>query len=116
MTSQLREDFESIAAWRADKAADYPDNPGNLRAVEILNRLAATADHVPPDMMSEYAAVFLRWDTSEVCRCHDEALRAVGFRTHPADATAFVREFIELVNKDRRRFETFRPRVATTFD
>jgi hypothetical protein len=28
----------------------------------------------------------------------------------------FVREFTELVNRDRRQFETFRPRVVTTLD
>ena len=66
--------------------------------------------------MSEYRAVFLRWDTSEVVRLINGALRAVGFRTYPVDATAFVREFIELVNRDRRQFETFRPRVVTTLD
>jgi hypothetical protein len=61
--------------------------------------------------MAEYKAVFFRWDTSEVVRLHNEALRAVGFCTHPKDATAFVRAFIEMVNTDRRRFETFRPRA-----
>ncbi len=95
MASELKEDFQKTANWRAEKAAEYPDDTRNERAVEILRRLAATADDVPPELMSEYKAVFFRWDTSEVVRLHDEALCAVGFHSHPKDATAFVGAFVE---------------------
>ena len=116
MRSELTEEFENPAAWREEKAAVHRADPRNRGAVEILRHLAATADDVPLALMCEYRAVFLRWDTSEVVRLINETLRAVGFRAYPVDATAFVREFIELVNRDRRQFETFRPRVVTTLD
>jgi hypothetical protein len=48
MTSELKEDFEQEAAWRAEKAAEYRRDPRNEPAVEILRHLAATADDVPP--------------------------------------------------------------------
>jgi hypothetical protein len=113
MRSELTEEFENTAAWREEKAA--VQGPTHATGGH-LRHLAATADDVPLALMSEYRAVFLRWDTSEVVRLINETLRAVGFRTYPVDATAFVREFIELVNRDRRQFETFRPRVVTTLD
>jgi hypothetical protein len=53
MTSELKEDFEQEAAWRAEKAAEYRRDPRNEPAVEILRHLAATADDVPPGLMFE---------------------------------------------------------------
>jgi hypothetical protein len=81
MRSELTEEFENTAAWREEKAAVQRADPRNRGAVEILRHLAATADDVPLALMSEYRAVFLRWDTSEVVRLINETLRAVGFRT-----------------------------------
>jgi hypothetical protein len=104
--TELKELFEAQADWRTQKAAGHPDDVRNAKAAEILNRLAATVDRVPPKLMAEYSAVFVRWDTSEVVRLHDDALRAIGFHTLPETATDFVQAFIELANADRRRFET----------
>jgi hypothetical protein len=106
---QLKDDFATTLEWRTEKAAEYPGDPRNLRAVEILRRLKATADNLPPELVAEYKAVFLRWETHEVCVLHNDALRAVGFHSHPADAAEFVRQFVEMANADRRRFE--RPRL-----
>lgn len=105
MSSELKAAFEAEAEWRAEKATEYSQDARNARAAVILRRLAATADGVPQELVAAYDALFLRFDTHEVIRLHTDALRAVGFHTYPADATAFVREFIELVNADRRRFE-----------
>jgi len=102
----LKDDVEATQFWRAEKAEQHPDDLRNQRGVEILGRLAETADDVPPELMAEYDAVFLRWETSEVVRLHSEALRRVGFHSHPANATEFVRQFVEEANADRRRFET----------
>jgi hypothetical protein len=67
---QLKDDFATTLEWRTEKAAEYPGDPRNLRAVEILQRLKATADNLPPELVAEYEAVFLRWETYEVCVLH----------------------------------------------
>jgi hypothetical protein len=103
--TELKDDFLCRAEWRGAKAEQYPDDGRNKKAVVILGNLAATADAVPAGLMAEYAAVFLRWQTDEVVRLHNEALRAVGFHSEPETATAFVRDFIAMANADRRRFE-----------
>jgi hypothetical protein len=108
---QLKDDLASTLEWRANKAAEYPADPRNSRAVEILRHLIATADDLSPELLAEYNAVFLRWDTHEVCMLHNEALRAVGFHSHPADAAEFVRHFVQIANSDRRRFEN--PRLVS---
>lgn len=112
MASELKEAFEAQADWRAEKAEEYPDDVRNVRATEILRRLAATADDVPAALMAEYNAVFLRWDTYEVVRLQDEAMRGIGFHTQPENAADFVRGFVEMANADRRRFEP--PRLRST--
>lgn len=101
----LKDDIAAPLDWRASKAEEYPDDQRNMRAVEILLHLEETADDVPPTLMAEYDAVFLRWDTTEVVVIHADALRGVGFHSTPVNATEFVRHFIETANADRRRFE-----------
>ena len=105
MHKQLKDDIATTLEWRTETETKYPGDPRNSRAVEILTRLEATADDVTPELMAEYNAVFLRWDTHEVCLLHNEALRAVGFHSYPANAAEFVRQVIETANADRRRFE-----------
>ena len=105
-------DFSNSLEWRARKAEEYPHDPRNLRAVEILQHLEETADHLSPELMAEYSAIFVRWDTYEVVRLQSDALRAVGFHSYPADAAEFVRQLIETANADRRRFES--PRFGLT--
>jgi hypothetical protein len=101
----LKEEFEGQMWWREEKAEQYPNDKRNLETVEIFKRLAATANDVPRSLMDEYEAVFLRWETDEVVSMHSEALRAVGFHSSPENATEFVRDFVESVNAERRRFE-----------
>ncbi len=48
----LKEVFEAQADWRAQKAAEYQNDDRNQLAVEIFNRLAATADDVPQELMA----------------------------------------------------------------
>jgi hypothetical protein len=103
LRDRLREDF---AITREKMEEKYPD----LGAVETLKYLEDTVDDVPPELLAEYEAVFLRWETYEVVKLHDEALRAIGFRLHPVNAAEFVRQFIETANADRKRFET--PRLT----
>jgi hypothetical protein len=104
----LREDFEAQAEWRRNKAVEYPNDDRNSKAAEMFDKLAATVGAVPESLLDAYAATFSRWETSEVVTSHSEALREVGSRSAPADAAAFVRDFVERINPERRRFEALR--------
>jgi ribonuclease D len=40
------------AAWREEKATEYPDHPRNLRSAEHLKRLAEYVDNSPTTISS----------------------------------------------------------------
>ncbi len=95
----LRYSFEGNADWRRRKAEEYPDDRRNLEAAEIFDRLLATVDKVPDNLIDAYAAVFNRdgdapYKASEV---EQEHLRSVGFHSAPEDAAEFLREYLDAV-------------------
>jgi hypothetical protein len=88
----LKELFESQAAWRREKAAQYPEDKRNQEAAEILDRLAATVADIPPDVLEAYYELFDDVRDTEV---EQEMLKQVGFSSAPRNAEQFVRDFIE---------------------
>jgi hypothetical protein len=92
--SELKETFEMQAEWRRQKAAEYPDDSRNTEAAKIFDRLAATVENVPPDVLAAYEELFDDLPDVEV---HQEMLRQVGFYTSYDNAEDFVREFISKV-------------------
>ena len=110
--SELWEMFACQAEWRTEKAEQYPEDVRNRKAAALLEILAHTVDEVPQQLLDAYDAVFLRWDTHEIVKLNDEALRAVGFRSEPESAEAWIRGFLSEVLMDRQRMgETYRPYI-----
>lgn len=97
----LKEEFKGQAEWRREKAAEYPEDPRNLEAAELFDKLAATADAIPQALLHAYGALDDWRDCPELWGDH---LRAVGFHAHPADATQFLADYIEAVKDTRERF------------
>jgi hypothetical protein len=87
----LRDLFEEQASWRRAVAVDYPADERNLLAAEIFDQLAATADKVPDELLTAFDELF---DDLPDQECLLEMLRAIGFRSAPATAEEFVRDFI----------------------
>jgi hypothetical protein len=104
MNAELRETFEWQADWRREKAVEYPDDVRNLEAARVLDRLAATADAVPPDVVAAYEGLFEDAPDSEEW---SDMLREVGFHGWYDTAEEFVREFIERRREDRLRSAEF---------
>src|SRR5690242_11972188 len=89
----LKQTFEHQAAWRREKAGEYPDDKRNLEAAELLDQLAGMVEAVPNDVLHVYQAL-----------CNDEPegvvfeelmqLKHVGFTYHPKSAEEFLRDLI----------------------
>jgi hypothetical protein len=87
----LQEEFELQAEWRRKKAEEFPDDARNQEAARILDRLAATAERVPPDVLAAYYELFEDLpDTEEL----SDMLRNIGFGSTYDTAEDFVRAFI----------------------
>jgi hypothetical protein len=54
----LKDELEMKAAWRAQKADQYPWDTRNHAAVQLLTHLAATCKDVSPATAARYAALY----------------------------------------------------------
>jgi hypothetical protein len=93
-------DFEGTAAWRHEKAHEYPEDARNKKAADLLKKLAATVADIPPALLIRLGRVF----EAELETCQFEwssHLRQVGFHTFPETAEEFVREFLELLRVEK---------------
>jgi hypothetical protein len=99
MREYLKNEFECQAEWRREKAGEYPDDERNLKAAEIFDRLAATLDDVPQNLIDAFAAVSAR--DADYPTVWDDYVRGIGFHTEPHDAAALIREYIDEVRLDR---------------
>ena len=85
----LGETFERQAEWRRRKASEFLDER-NAEAAAIFDKLAATVDGIPADVLSAYYALFDDLTDKEV---ELEMLQRVGFDQAPATAEEYVRAF-----------------------
>jgi FMN phosphatase YigB (HAD superfamily) len=91
--STLQEIFQEQARWRREKAREYPDDDvRNQAAANIFDRLAATAEKVPPDVLAAF--VELVGDEFRELEALQEMLRQVGFVSTYDTAVDFVRALI----------------------
>ncbi len=86
----LRETFERQAEWWREKANEYPDDERTETAA-IFDKLAATVNAIPADVLSAYYALFDDLTDKEV---ELEMLRRVAFDQAPETAEEYVRAFI----------------------
>jgi hypothetical protein len=90
--STLQEIFQEQARWRREKAKEYPDDVRNQDAANIFDRLAATAEKVPPDVLAAF--VELVGDEFRELEALQEMLRQVAFVSTYDTAEDFVRALI----------------------
>ena len=86
----LRETFERQAEWWREKPNEYPDDE-RTEAAAIFDKLAATVNAIPADVLSAYYALFDDLTDKEV---ELEMLRRVGLEQAPETAEEYVRAFI----------------------
>jgi hypothetical protein len=84
-------DFKETADWRKRLIAKYPDDSRLVQAVEILEQLIPTVGDVPSLLLLQFSQVLDNQPTDEAI---DSWTRAIGFRTFPADARAFLEMFV----------------------
>ncbi len=102
--------IRTMREWREHLAEEgHRDDFRNRRSIGLLLRLEQTVAEIPPELLTEFEAVFRRWSLAEVVLLYTGAVRAVGFLSHPGSASEFVRSFIQSANAQRRQHE--RPRL-----
>jgi hypothetical protein len=90
---ELRDDFKEQAEWRREKAEQHPDDKRQLEAAAIFDRLAATVDAIPQDVLIAFSKLEVDDGLLDVERW-TEMLCDVGFGLSPKTAEEFVRSFI----------------------
>jgi len=88
---ELAEEFTFQAAWRREKATEYPDDTRNLEAAALLDRLAKSVADCPPEVIEAAGELF---EDSTEAEDWSEMMRQVGFHSWPKTAEEFLREFI----------------------
>ena len=88
---ELRGEFKGQADWRRVKAVEYPDDMRNERAAGLFDRLAASVDQCPDEVIVAAGELFDGPQDAEVWR---RAMKDVGIDTWPESAEEFCRAFI----------------------
>ncbi len=98
------------AQWRAEKAAQYPDDERNQRSAEALRTLAEALEQMRgengeligqiEDLIREQ-----RWGTPG--RGVETAISRYGFDTEPAESSAFLDELLLAAGEDAERARAF---------
>jgi hypothetical protein len=91
---ELQDDFKEQAAWRREKAKQYPDDKRHLEAAAIFDRLAASVDGIPEDVFLVFSECADVDDGLLDVERWAEMLRDVGFQSAPRNAEDLVRCFI----------------------
>jgi hypothetical protein len=87
-------DVEAAAAWRERTAAEYPDDPRNLRAAEILFRLAPEVAALNGSPLHCRIETFIPDNCEEVTLVVTEKLRRIGFSYWPSNAEQFLSDIV----------------------
>ena len=93
----LKGEFLETARWRKEKAAEYPDDDRNQRAVELLEGLAADSESLSPDLVSALNDAAERYEKTRGDfdeSFASEELRAIGFAWLPKSAEEVARHFV----------------------
>jgi hypothetical protein len=105
---ELKVIFEAQARWRRQDAEEY--------AAEIFERLAVTAADAPVHLLDAYSDVFARAvevsnaALNDAVEYEEQALRDVGFGSHPQTAAEFIEGFL---NRNlSRRAPPYRPKLV----
>ena len=92
---ELKDELERQAAWRRQKAHEFPNDARNLMAAEKLDHLAKSLDQCSGDIITAFLECFEDESTgSHSVERWSEMLRQVGFSTSPDSAEELLNEFI----------------------
>lgn len=94
--------FSNQADWRARKAEEFPDDPRNAAAAELLGKLAAQVESRAFDreLLRKYSHIADAQDTSpDVVEEEQELIREVGFHFFPDSVDEFLKELIERIGR-----------------
>ncbi|TXN15906.1 hypothetical protein FV219_01370 [Methylobacterium sp. WL122] len=97
----LSEAILETARWRLEKAEQFPNEPRNTPAVELLKRIAASVIDVPDDLMRRYSEAWHDEMASQTSETQSVRLRDIRFRSASATATTFVEHLMEHVDDAR---------------
>lgn len=115
----LADYVRSQAQWRADKAAQYPDDQRNERSAQSLSALAQAVEAIPPGGEQTIRAIEdlireQRWGTPG--KAVEGAVSRYGFDGEPPEPAAFLEELLGAAREDSERaraFDHLLPRIAS---
>lgn len=115
----LTDYVRSQAQWRADKAAQYPDDERNLRSAESLRVLSEAVEAMRPNgdgliRSIEELIREQRWGTPG--KGVEAAVSRYGFDGEAPAPDAFLAELLEVAREDAgraRAFDHLLPRIAS---
>lgn len=115
----LADYVRSQAQWRADKAAQYPDDERNMRSAQSLRALADAMESMGADgeeLIGSIEALIReqRWGTPG--KGVEAAVSRYGFDGEPAEPEAFLAELLGAAREDAgraRAFDHLLPRIAS---
>jgi hypothetical protein len=106
----LIEDLENNAAWRRDKAAEYPDDSRNVTAAEILERLMKEAGQLGPNIrlrkltaLSDELANGNHRGLDSLVDDVSEYHRDIGFHRFPGSIYVYIDDLIEIHQRCAKR-------------
>ena len=97
----LSEAILETARWRLEKAEQFPNEPRNTPAAEMLRRIAASVTDVPDDLMRRYSEAWHDETASQTSETQSVLLRDTGFRSASDTATTLVEHLMEHVDDAR---------------
>ena len=97
----LSEAILETARRRLEKAEQFPNEPRNTPAAELLKRIAASVVDVPDELMRRYSEAWHDEMASQTSETQSVLLRDIGFRSASDTATTFVEHLMEHVDDVR---------------
>lgn len=94
--AELKKEFEHMAEWRREKAAERPNDTRNTEAAACLDRLAGTVEACPREVIEAARALLDPYPDSEVWL---QKMRGVGFHDWPDTAEEFCQSIISASTK-----------------
>ena len=92
--------FEQTSAWRKKKAAEWPDDPRNVKAAEMLDQLAIDSVNLSDEQWSELQPHF-GWNSQIWRGSLIQAAKMVGFAHRNRSFDSFVRLLVTQLPSQR---------------
>jgi len=97
MRGALKAELLEGARWRRAKAAEFPNDDRNLPAAEMLERVAATVDDVPDNLMRQYGEAWHPEISAKTSEVQSVLMRDIGFRSATDSAAKLIEHLLDHV-------------------